>query len=61
MPIFAIVKPVMLTYMARYLSLALSPGLPRPKSQLWILSCDLGLGRPGDEANLSIVLISATT
>ncbi len=39
----------------------LSPGLPRPKSQLWILGCHdlkskaviLGLGRSGDEASIT--------
>ncbi len=34
-----------------WLAVALSPGLPRPKSQLWII----GLGRPGDEATCRLV------
>ncbi len=54
------VRKVESEYALRILSLASSPGLPRPKSQLWNLgrgpkvhSCNLGLGRPGDEATLS--------
>ncbi len=36
-----------------WLEQASFPGFPRPKSQLW-QSCDLGLGRPGDEARSEI-------